>query len=105
MGPYTLDWRQYRRLRLAALLFWLCILPYAWLLQFLGQPGGSHTLRTSLLVLYGIFWCIAIFRFEFFPCPRCGRAFATTWLCNRSFFASKCVHCGLPKFDDGDLTP
>jgi hypothetical protein len=104
MGPYAVDWQDYRRLRLTAALFWLGILPFAWLLQFLNQPTGSPKLHTSLLVLYGIFWLIATFRFEFFPCPRCRLPFATTWLCNRSFFASKCVHCGLEKFDVGEIT-
>ncbi|MGB6974683.1 MAG: hypothetical protein WBD67_08385 [Terracidiphilus sp.] len=100
MGVYALDWRRYRQLRLTAALFWLGILPYAWLIQFLYQPRSPNTLHTSLIALYGIFWLIAVLRFEFFPCPRCGQAFATTWLCNRSFFAGKCVHCGLQKFDD-----
>jgi hypothetical protein len=102
MGSYAGNWQRYRRLRSIAALFWLGILPYAWLVQFLNWQAGSHRLFVYALIFYGIFWLIAISRFEFFPCPRCGRAFATTWLCNRSFFAGKCVHCGLEKFDDGD---
>jgi len=104
MRPYSQDWKRYRRLRFTAILFWLGILPYAWLLQFLDEPFVSHTMRASLLVFYGAFWFVAIFCFEFFSCPRCGQFFATTWLRNRSFFASKCVHCGLGKFDDGEMT-
>ncbi|HEU5457545.1 MAG TPA: hypothetical protein VFU68_02895 [Terracidiphilus sp.] len=103
MGAYTQNWQRYRSLRRTALLFALGIVPVAWLLRFLHEPPGVHTMRTSLLALYGLFWMIAALRFEFFPCPRCGQAFATTWLYNRGFFASECVHCGLPKYDPGDV--
>jgi hypothetical protein len=36
-------------------------------------------------------------RLSFFKCPRCNEWFSSTCL-SRNPFASRCVHCGLPKW-------
>jgi hypothetical protein len=100
MGRYELEWISYRRLRLAAILCWLGILPFAWSLQIFDSLPNAHQIRVSLLAAYGVFWMLSALRFEFFRCPRCGQFFSVTWWYNTSFLARKCVHCDLPKFSD-----
>ena len=62
-----------------------------------------------MIPTYGIAigWMVAFLvtgvRLNRWRCPRCGKLFCATKWYNKSFFARKCAHCGLPKFaiDDG----
>jgi uncharacterized metal-binding protein (TIGR02443 family) len=36
-------------------------------------------------------------RYQVGRCPRCGKWFSGAWWYNNSYFARKCVHCGLEK--------
>lgn len=102
MGKYAEAWERYRNLRLTALLLWLGGVPYIWLLGHLAPFLPTDVFKGFLFVLYFCVWFIATLRYEFFRCPRCGRAFAKTWWFNLSFLAWRCVHCGLRKFAEDD---
>jgi endogenous inhibitor of DNA gyrase (YacG/DUF329 family) len=65
--------------------------------QELGLPLSY--IAPSCFVLYFAvgFWCLN------FSCPRCGKPFNSGYWHNlrfHSFFATKCVNCGLPKWAD-----
>jgi hypothetical protein len=52
-------------------------------------------------------WVLAFlivgWRLNWFRCPRCRNRFFSTWWYHNPF-ARKCVHCGLPKWANSDLT-
>ena len=107
---YTADWRDYRRRRR---IFWIL---------FLGFIPGVFILFMVVVVLlslvsdikpeYFFFWIaglwmlmliIAGFQFWWFYCPRCHKKFfATFWY--RNPLTKKCLHCGLPKWANTDVT-
>jgi hypothetical protein len=99
MDDYTESWTQYRRVRN---LFWLLFAGYV---PVVGVAAVLclklfHTVMPGFPVamIWMAGWAITGVRLNTWPCARCGKWFASTWWYNLSFFARKCVHCGLPKY-------
>ena len=63
-----------------------------------------HTPKPAILV--AIFWMVLTLylgaRINLWPCPRCGQPFSGTLWRSKGIFATQCVHCGLPKYGNGD---
>ena len=57
-----------------------------------------------LAPMWMIGFVVTSFRCQFFRCPRCHQRFFGTWWYHNSF-ARRCVHCGLPKWTEGDGPP
>jgi hypothetical protein len=96
-------WDEYRRRRRA---FWLAIplsllwlAPGSLLCYFLVRCGLRYDLAFLFAIALSMLGNILIAHLKcmFWPCPRCGRPFHTTW-CYGSWFARRCIHCGLPKW-------
>jgi Zn ribbon nucleic-acid-binding protein len=43
-------------------------------------------------------------RINLWRCPRCGNPFSGTLWRSKGIFASQCVHCGLAKYGNGDVS-
>jgi hypothetical protein len=96
MALYDAAWRRYRHLRTASLLGALGFI----LLFALPRVGAS--LHAPLTFAVAALLVGAWIPLNYFRCPRCRKLFAITWWFNLSLFAPRCVHCGLPKFSDGE---
>jgi Zn ribbon nucleic-acid-binding protein len=103
---YSEQWRDLRRRRLIAWLWFLGYVPgvaaifaTAYLLiSLVGLPRAW--IDGAFYVIAGAWMVVAYLaghRAMAFPCPRCKQPFFRTWWYFNSF-ARKCVHCGLPKW-------
>jgi hypothetical protein len=99
MEDYTECWRRYRRIRN---LFWLMFLAYTPVVFVATDLSlklfHSYSLGFALAIVWMAGWVVVGVRLNTWRCPRCGKWFAATWWYSKSFFARKCVHCGLPKY-------
>lgn len=69
------------------------------LIRFLGLIGLDGV-APVLMTAWFLGAVVTSFRVSGFHCPRCGRRFfEASWYYNS--FARRCVHCGLPKWEDG----
>jgi len=107
-ADYTAAWRDYRKRRLVFWGVFLSYMPGAMALFFgVGLPLSSLTGIKADYFFYPIAgaWMLAFLitrlRITSFLCPRCGKFFFSI-LWYRHPFASKCVHCGLPKWATSD---
>jgi hypothetical protein len=104
MGPYAKGWKRFRRIEwsLASVFLGLPLLYFVGkIAQMLGV--NSEILGAVILSAWFVFFIVSSIRYQLFRCPRCGEWFSGTWWYNLSYFARKCVHCGLPKFsEDGN---
>jgi Zn ribbon nucleic-acid-binding protein len=105
---YRQNWQRYRKLRLLFFLIWVGYIPVVYLFSLLVSNvlGVSSTVPIFVFAgLWMLLFAITGFRLSAWRCPRCGKWFAATWWYNKSLFARKCVHCGLPKFASGEPAP
>ena len=100
MGRYDVQWKNYRRLRLAHrigtwgfFLFFSC-----WSFHLI----YGISVPFLIIQIYVLLFAVISFRFYFFRCPRRHRFFAMTWRYTPMLWARECVHCGLRRFSDGD---
>jgi hypothetical protein len=95
---YRDGWNDYIRRRNALLIVFLGYLPWGALvmlsMQYLRLP---YKFGMPLVVAWFLAFPVVGIRYQLWRCPRCGKGFAYTWCYNRSYFARKCVHCGLTK--------
>ena len=100
MAGYEQNWNEYRRLRNTFFLVFLGGVPVFLLVSFVSEKLLHTTAPASVLaVVWFVLFIIYGIRLQLWRCPRCGKWFASTWWCNKSFLARRCVHCGLPKFE------
>jgi hypothetical protein len=101
MAGYEEGWRNYKRIR------------NQWFLVLLGYvPVVSAVAFVSIKLFHSFvpafataFFWMALFavtgiRISSWSCPRCGECFSGKWWYNKGFLARRCVHCGLPKYQD-----
>jgi hypothetical protein len=101
MDDYQQDWQEYKRQRNQ---FWLVFVSYVPVCSAVAFVSLKlfHTLTPGFIV--ALFW-MGLFlyteiRLNTFSCPRCRNSFSSTWWYNKGFFARKCVHCGLRKYEN-----
>lgn len=103
MGPYSAGWKKFRRTQLLSVAILLGALPVLYVVGIIARWLNFELLATIAIIAVFVSFAVFAIRFQTFPCPRCGRCFSGDWWYNKSFLASECVHCGLPKFsDDGE---
>ena len=99
--PYYPAWRIYRRRRRAFWLTTLAILPLVILGSVALLPisylfdSEKLIMAAPIAVMGG--WFLLYQRIVWWPCPRCGKPFFTTWFRHWPF-AGQCLHCGLGKY-------
>jgi hypothetical protein len=101
MAGYAEDWKEYKRLRKQWV---LVILGYVPVVGTFGYVSIKlfHTSTPAFVLAF--FW-MALFvltgwRVQLWRCPRCGKWFSAKWWYNKGFLARRCVHCGLPKYQE-----
>src|SRR5579862_4664217 len=105
MNGYQKAWQEYRRLRNRCFILFLGYVPVVF-------PTAVvffklfHTFVPGFLVAGGwmVWWLFECNRLTRWPCPRCGEWFAAKWWYNKGFLARRCVHCGLPKYAETDVS-
>jgi hypothetical protein len=99
---YSREWKGYRVRRNLAAIAVFGMIPFVFLLSVIPQsiPWVEPVKSVLLVAWFFGFIYVAIWS-QSFPCPRCGEYFCRKWWYNKSFFAEKCVHCGLEKYSNG----
>lgn len=97
---YEEEWKEYRALRLQLIGVLLGYIPAVGLFTLIEQQFASSFVPC---MIFAVFWLllflIAGVRYNMFTCPRCGETFAGRWWYTLSYFARRCQHCGLRKFE------
>ena len=103
LTSYRDAWVGYRR---RSRIFWLLFLGYVPVVLVVGYVSfwlfGTFTPAFVAAVLYMVAMAVAGNYGGAWRCPRCHRPFFAKWWFYNSF-ARSCVHCGLPKWAEGDL--
>lgn len=104
-GDYQQAWQQYKQQgRLWVALFILYV-PGVVAVALLSERYW-HTPRPA--VALALVWMAFTFylgaRINLWRCPRCGNPFSGTLWRSKGIFAAQCVHCGLPKYGNGDAS-
>lgn len=101
---YQEHWRRYKRLRNFFLLIWLAYIPAVAVFTLVfSHRFRNFTPSFVFAILWMLMFLIVGSRVSRWPCPRCGERFSQMGWVNRGFFVRKCLHCGLPKYSDGDV--
>ncbi|MDR3722065.1 MAG: hypothetical protein P4L00_10730 [Candidatus Acidoferrales bacterium] len=99
MSDYQREWQKVKQHRNQ---FWLMAAGYVPVCFTVAWVSMKLFQTSTPAIAFAIFWMGLIFltgiRVNTFLCPRCGKWFSTIWWYNLSFFARRCVHCGLPKY-------
>ena len=109
IGMYSYKWEERRKMRRLVL-----VLVIVGLLIFALVPLANHVseaIRRGVAYLLFGAWaavCVTLFAFYilyiYWDCPRCGKpyhmkgGFFWRWI---NPFTRRCLHCGLPKWDNG----
>ena len=105
LPAYAAAWREYTKRRNIFLISFLGFVPVlcaiAWVvgsaLTALGFRPRIDTFIKLLMYCWGAFCFWSLWKWMFWPCPRCGNTFAITSRWVGRGFARSCVHCGLTK--------
>ena len=98
---YYPQWLEMRRRRKIEWIAWAAWIPVTMLLALLVLPL-SMALDTELpmlltaaatMIALGV---VRLWRLRW-PCPKCGRPFASSWGIS-SLLSDSCLHCGLPRY-------
>ena len=98
---YVIAWRRYRtwaRLRWVSLLGYV---PFVAAAAFIGKRAGFPAAVPFMVAAWFLFLAVAVVGAGCFACPRCRRRFFQAWRWGNPF-ASRCLHCGLPKWATRD---
>ena len=103
--PYYANWVDVRQRTLVS---WLSILVFV-LWPFIAgglEVGIAWAFGTAVSLFWTAIFPMIVFvilRFwmAYWPCPRCGNPYYTTWYCYWPF-AFHCLHCGLPEYAPKD---
>ena len=99
---YSVDWAEYDELRRKVLGAYLGWIPVALVVTVLSVVFPAFTPVFIVPALSYLLWFIRVRRQLYqWPCPQCGKPyFVRDRLFNhRRWFALKCVHCSLPKYE------
>jgi hypothetical protein len=102
-NEYQENWQRYRKLRNLYFVIWLGYIPAVYVFTVLmSKAFGTFFPSFVFAGIWMLMFAATGARLSTWPCPKCGKWFSVSWWYNKSFFARKCVHCGLPKFADSD---
>jgi hypothetical protein len=109
-SDYSWRWTELRRLQRRfrrAVFAAVAVLVLVFLSKF--EPRSIARITALLLLAMWIFFVVKILKvyseYTYWLCPRCGEPFHyyVGWLGRlNNPFASRCVHCGLPKWREGE---
>jgi hypothetical protein len=96
MDEYEDRWRELKRRRNQLLFAFIGYVPITLAFGVLTERL-FHSDKPGFVfaILWMLYFGVAGFRYNVFPCPRCGKWFFGTWFYHNSF-ARRCVHCKLP---------
>jgi predicted RNA-binding Zn-ribbon protein involved in translation (DUF1610 family) len=98
---YEAAWNSYRRRRLWFIFAFVGYTPCCAIRSFiLTQLLHSEIPVYALAGLWMTGLLVAWLRMIFFCCPRCGKRFFWQDAVSKKVFATKCVHCGLEKWEN-----
>jgi hypothetical protein len=102
-GDYQHAWRQYRRQGRLWIALFLLYVPVVvgtamFCLRYFQTPKPA--IGIAILWMGLTLWVGA--RINLWHCPRCGNMFSGTMWRSKGIFAGQCVHCGLPKYGNGE---
>lgn len=97
MDSYQAQWAKYRRMSYYTIGIAVCFPFVVLTTAYIAALQQSLLLGLAVFLIWGVVFMVVGNRCARFPCPRCGRPFATTPGHTQGFFARACVHCGLPK--------
>ena len=98
---YEQGWRTYRSLRLQMLLVPVAFVAAFVVIRMLSYFVHVPSVAFLVFIVLMVAWPITLWRFGFFPCPRCGRSFRG-FMFSFSWLRRRCAHCGLRKFANHD---
>ena len=100
MNGFEQQWNEYRKRRNLVLFAFLGFMPFV---GAVGSLSGKMFHTDAIFTVFALSWlgfiAVSSVRLNCWPCPRCSKWFAGTWL-YRIPFARRCVHCGLPKYSN-----
>src|ERR1035441_906282 len=102
-SAYAASWREYTKRRNFLLISFLGFVPVLWAAAWVVVPAFTvlgfrpQTFVKLLMYCLGAFCFWSLWKWMFWPCPRCGNTFAITSRSVGRSFARCCVHCGLTK--------
>ena len=99
---YRAAWANYRRLLRLCFLLWLGGVPVLWAIAYPLSLVASRLAQYvfgALAIVWVLAWIYVAASLQTWNCPRCRDRFSATWWYSKSIFATKCVHCGLRKFE------
>jgi hypothetical protein len=96
--PYARRWKEARRGYYVFFGTWLAFPLLGTMVDKLAQvlTPGSRVLPQVFFLIYALLWIYAAIKMRCWRCPRCERPFTHTMFW-RNDFATRCVHCGLPR--------
>jgi predicted RNA-binding Zn-ribbon protein involved in translation (DUF1610 family) len=92
-------WPEYRRRTRVALVFVFGGLLFIAGLGLLVRGTGLEVVGSVLIMAWFCGSVVTTYRAGGFRCPRCGEQFFKTNFYHNGF-ARRCVHCGLPKWEE-----
>ncbi|MBI1741049.1 MAG: hypothetical protein HYR57_09260 [Candidatus Koribacter versatilis] len=101
MVGYEEAWKDYKRIRNQWFLVFVGYVPIVGIVAFV----SIKLFNTFTPAFVTAFLWMALFvytgaRVQLWRCPRCGKWFSAKWWYNKGFLARRCVHCGLPKYQE-----
>lgn len=101
MGTYDDSWKEYKRLRNQWILVFLGYVPIVGAIGYLAIKLFHTTIPAfAVALVWMALFLVTGLRVQLWRCPRCGKWFSAKWWYNKGFLARRCVHCGLPKYQD-----
>jgi hypothetical protein len=103
MADYRAAWQEYRRLKKRCLMLFLGYVPAAFSVALISFRLFHSTAPGFVAAgAWMIWWFCECTRLNLWRCPRCGKWFSAKWWYNKGLLARRCVHCGLPKYQEFD---
>src|SRR6202035_3117932 len=98
---YDVAWREYRRVRLTAIVSLLGFLPFLGCVTILFERmHWNEYVGFAFDAAYLLWMSFSNIRYALWPCPRCGKAYRGL----RPYTGNQCFYCRLPKWADSQNT-
>lgn len=99
---YEAKWQEYRHLRRVNVIVFGGFLVLALIVAAVSNYYfQTFTPVLVLTVLWIPAYVVLGYRFTYWRCPRCNRAFSGSFGYHKGMFCQACIHCGLRKYSNG----